>query len=237
MNPLSKFFPRLFGLVRHHIVLTGVLVTLCIALGAFGAFIGFIQIVVLLVPIAVIAWVIIARRLGTSGVTGGRAEAIVVCASIAVATVVTLAGIQLVPYGKSTTNPSNFERAFEPDWDSPATRELVVNACYGCHSNEVKYPSYSKIAPISWMVQSHIDEGRDELNFSLAKKSKDYAEIGEESIETIEEGSMPPGYYTRFGLHPEAKLTAEQKNQLIKGLMATFGVTANSGDRERGDED
>ncbi|NBW92168.1 MAG: hypothetical protein EBR53_06895, partial [Actinobacteria bacterium] len=79
-----------------------------------------------------------------------------------VATVVTMLVIQFIPYGKDHTNPPVNG---EPAWSSPRTRELMVRACFGCHSNSVEYPSYASVAPISWVVQSHIDEGREKVNY------------------------------------------------------------------------
>jgi hypothetical protein len=223
MNPLKNFFPRLFTLARRHLILTTCLVLACLAFAFFGFWIGFVQIVVLLVPVSLFAWVLIARRIEKQGETGGMSEAIAVCSYIALASVATFALIQAVPYGHNHTNPSNYNRQYEPSWDSTATRDLVVRACYGCHSNEVKYPSYSKIAPISWMVASHIDEGRGALNFSTVNKysSSDVNRMLGRAIHVIQEGSMPPSYYTHFGKHPEAKLTAAEKEQLVAGLSAT----------------
>ena len=128
--------------------------------------------------------------------------------------VVALLVFQAVPYGRDHSNPPV---AQEPAWDSPRTRELAVVACYDCHSNEVTYPWYSNVAPVSWAVQKHVDEGRDELNFSEWNKRQE----GDEAAETVEEGSMPPFYYTLT--HPEARLTDAEKQELIRGFVATFG--------------
>ena len=221
MNPFTDFFSRLFGLVRRHLILTSVLVALCLGFTFFGFWIGFVQIAVLLIPIALIAWALVARRIEKRGESSGMSEAIAVCSYIALASVATFALIQAVPYGKDHTNPDNYNRQYEPNWDSAATRDLTVRACYGCHSNEVEYPSYSKIAPISWMVASHVSEGRDALNFSTVGKSSNVGRKLGDAVEVIQEGSMPPSYYTHFGKHPEAKLTPAEKQQLIAGLSAT----------------
>ena len=71
--------------------------------------------------------------------------------------------IQAVPYGRAHDNPPVRS---EPQWDSPVTRDLVVRACFDCHSNETIWPWYANIAPISWLTTRDVDEGRDELNFS-----------------------------------------------------------------------
>jgi hypothetical protein len=137
------------------------------------------------------------------------------------ATIGTLIVIQAIPYGKNHTNPPING---EPAWSSPRTRELMVRACFGCHSNQVEYPSYASVAPISWMVQSHVDEGRSKVNY----QEWNSGERGEDTIEVIQNGSMPPSFYTTFGRHPEAKLTKAEVAELIAGLKATPGF--NEGD-------
>ncbi|MFM7124465.1 MAG: heme-binding domain-containing protein [Actinomycetes bacterium] len=135
------------------------------------------------------------------------------------ATIGTLVVIQAIPYGKDHTNPPI---TGEPEWSSPRTRELMVRACFGCHSNEVEYPSYASVAPISWVVQSHIDEGRSKVNYQEWNSRQRGAH---ETIEVIKNGSMPPSFYTTFGRHPEAKLTQEEISELIAGLRATPGFS------------
>jgi len=133
----------------------------------------------------------------------------------------TLIVIQAIPYGKNHTNPPING---EPAWSSPRTRELMVRACFGCHSNEVEYPSYASVAPISWVVQSHIDEGRSKVNY----QEWNSGQRADDTIEVIQNGSMPPSFYTTFGRHPEAKLTKAEVAELIAGLQATPGF--NEGD-------
>ena len=137
------------------------------------------------------------------------------------ATLATMLVIQLIPYGKDHSNPPVNG---EPAWSSPRTRELMVNACFGCHSNSVEYPAYASVAPISWTVQSHVDEGIDKVNYQEWNSQQGEAE---ETIEVIREGSMPPSYYTMFGMHPEAKLTDAEISELIAGLLATGGMNEN----------
>nr|WP_233750417.1 heme-binding domain-containing protein [Halarcobacter anaerophilus] len=43
---------------------------------------------------------------------------------------------------------------------------MLKTSCYDCHSNEVKWPWYSNIAPFSWMINRHVKDGRKALNFS-----------------------------------------------------------------------
>ena len=124
--------------------------------------------------------------------------------------------IQFVPYGRDHTNPKVMN---EPQWDSVQTKTIFTNACADCHSNETKWPWYSNIAPLSWSIYHHVQEGREHFNVSLwgvQKKNK-----GDEAAEEVAEGEMPLASY--LIAHPEARLTKEEKRTLIKGLKNTFG--------------
>ncbi len=52
---------------------------------------------------------------------------------------------QAIPYGRSYSNPPIMG---ESQWATPHTRELMVRASFGCHSNEAEYPSYASVAPM-----------------------------------------------------------------------------------------
>lgn len=119
--------------------------------------------------------------------------------------------IQAVPYGRDHTNPPVVA---EPNWDSPATRELAQRACFDCHSNLTIWPWYSNIAPGSWLIQRDVEEGRRKLNFSEWGTGE--VEL-DEIEEVILEGEMPPAQYLL--LHPNANLNTEERRQLVDGLL------------------
>lgn len=133
----------------------------------------------------------------------------------AIAVLVLLIIIQFVPYGRNHTNPSV---RVEPQWDSTETRALAKRACFDCHSNETEWPWYSQVAPISWLVQNDVTEGRRKLNFSEWDRPQEEAE---EAAEQIQENEMPPWFY--LPLHADARLSAEEKQTLIRGLQTTIG--------------
>lgn len=153
---------------------------------------------------------------GEGKLTANRFVAVVI-----VATFGTFLAIQLVPYGKSHSNGAV---TGEPQWANTETRNLMVRACFGCHSNEVEYPAYASVAPISWVVQSHVDEGRNRVNYS---EFATHSRAAHDTLRVIENGTMPPFYYTMFGRHPEAKLTKEELTQLIAGIKATPGLAGH----------
>jgi len=131
---------------------------------------------------------------------------------IAIAAAAILVAIQLVPYGRAHQNRPVVE---EPSWLEPSTRQLAQRACFDCHSNETRWPWYSHIAPTSWFVQRHVDEGRPVLNFS--EWNRPYEEAHEAS-EVVLEGEMPPWSY--LAAHPEARLTPVETQSLARGLAA-----------------
>ena len=87
----------------------------------------------------------------------GRPRLAPIVAELVIASVAVLGAAQLLPLGRTH---SNAPVTGEPQWASPATRALVVRACYGCHSNEVDWPWYANVAPVSWAIADHVDEGR-----------------------------------------------------------------------------
>ena len=93
---------------------------------------------------------------------------------------------------------------------------LLKNACYDCHSNETVYPKYAFIAPVSWSVKSHVNEGREHLNFSIWETyNKDLKKnMITKSIQTIQSKAMPmPGYIV---YHKEANLSEAERALMIQ---------------------
>jgi hypothetical protein len=94
-------------------------------------------------------------------------------------------------------------------------RTVLKSSCYDCHSNEVIYPWYTNIAPVSWWIKHHINEGTRHLNFSIwgTYKSRKADKKLKECIENIEADEMPMSSYTL--IHSGAKLSSEGKTTLI----------------------
>lgn len=136
-----------------------------------------------------------------------------------VAVVVGGLAIQLVPYGRDHDNPAVVA---EPSWDSGRTRDLVSAACVDCHSNETRWPWYTNVAPMSWLVTRDVAQGREALNFSRWDLEQDEAE---DAAETVVDGEMPPRRYTLA--HPSARLSDEDREALARGLAATLGGDAD----------
>ena len=91
---------------------------------------------------------------------------------------------------------------------------LIKAACYDCHSNESKFPWYSNVAPLKWMIYDHINHGREELNFSEwnTLTTDDKSDILDDISSIILEGEMPLEGYVK--LHSEAKLSEADREAI-----------------------
>lgn len=104
---------------------------------------------------------------------------------------------------------------------SQDVKMLLEQSCYDCHSNHTEYPWYNTIAPVSYWIADHVEDGKKHLNFSewstYELKKKDHKL--EELIEEVEKDKMPLKEYT--WTHEKARLTAEQKAALIDWAKRT----------------
>ena len=118
----------------------------------------------------------------------------------------------------------------EVSWNSVETKELFYRACADCHSHETKWPWYANIAPVSFPIINHVNEGREHFNISLADMGD-----ADEAAEEVEEGEMPEDAY--LIMHSEAELSQAEKKLLIAGLTATFGAEGGHDEKHgHGDE-
>jgi hypothetical protein len=136
---------------------------------------------------------------------------------------VAVVAAQFVPYGRDHVNPPVVA---EPSWDSPGTRALARQACFDCHSNETEWPAYSRVAPVSWLIQHDVSEGRAALNFSEWQRPQEEAT---EAAKEVLEGEMPPRIYRL--MHAHARRSAADRDRLARGLERTLGRPAEEAAR------
>lgn len=102
-------------------------------------------------------------------------------------------------------------------YNPPSDIESIFqSACYDCHSYETTYPWYSNVQPVAWWLQGHINEGRDEMNFSRWSEYShgDADHLLEEMAEVVDEEEMPLPSYT--WAHSDARLTDQQREILTE---------------------
>ena len=137
-----------------------------------------------------------------------------------------LAALVLVQFVRPNNNisagdqPNHISRKYEV----PANVESIFRkACYDCHSNNTKYPWYANIQPAGIWMNSHIREGKGEMNFDefLTYSPKKARHKLEECIEMVKEGEMPLKPYTL--IHKDAVLTEEEKVAITSWAQTTMG--------------
>jgi len=123
-------------------------------------------------------------------------------------------------FNPSRENPpvaNDFITAAQP----PASVAAAIRAaCYDCHSYETRWPWYSRIAPVSWLVAADVNEGRENFDLSdwpaePALAAKKLGRINEE----LDYREMPPKKYTL--IHAAARLTEAQRKEIMDWTDST----------------
>jgi len=122
--------------------------------------------------------------------------------------------IQIYPMERPEVADSNPDDLLKNVDVSENVASILKSACYDCHSNESTYPWYANIAPVKWWIYDHINEGREDLNFSVWKtlSKADQAEALDDIATAVMEGEMPLKPYPIT--HPNAKLSKADKQAI-----------------------
>lgn len=105
------------------------------------------------------------------------------------------------------------------------THQILIKKCYDCHSNTTHYPWYFNVQPVGWWMAHHINEGKEELNFSAFKTypEKRANHKLEEISEAFNEGWMPIDSYV--WAHHDTRVTAHDReaiNAWMRSVPATL---------------
>jgi len=119
-------------------------------------------------------------------------------------------------FGPAKTNPaSDATQSIEARLQvTPQAAAIMDRSCNDCHSNKTRWPWYSNVAPVSWFVIDHVNEGRENINFSEWGKysPRDSDSLLRQMCREVRAGVMPLSSYTP--LHPGSKLSAEDVKTL-----------------------
>lgn len=111
-------------------------------------------------------------------------------------------GDVIADFRTETNLPKNVENTLE-------------RACFDCHSNRTKYPWYAEVAPISYWIAGHVNEGKEHFSLSdwssYNTKRKDHKL--EELAEEVKEKHMPLNSY--LWIHDEAKLSQSDIDAIV----------------------
>lgn len=123
------------------------------------------------------------------------------------------AGLVIESFKRPERNPPIISSI---EWNSPEAEAIARKACYDCHSHETEWPWYSYIAPVSWIINRDVNHGRESMNFS----DYDAGALHAEDVRDHVYYDMPPEIY--LPMHPDAKLTDEEREILIAAIVATL---------------
>ena len=121
-------------------------------------------------------------------------------------------------FGPAKTNPaSDAGQSIDSRLQvTPPVAAILDRSCIDCHSNKTRWPWYSNVAPVSWFVIGHVNEGRENLNFSEWGRytQRDVDGLLKQMCREVKSGAMPLSSYTP--LHPGSTLSADD----VKALCA-----------------
>lgn len=139
------------------------------------------------------------------------------------ALIILLIVIQLIPVDlPQNANPTNNDIIVAEEV-SPEISRIFSVACYDCHSSQVKYPWYSKVAPASWLVARDVKSGIEAMNLSewgeLSKRQK--LLYLDQISGVVKSGEMPLKAYTI--IHRDAELSDQEREMLAKWAEDRMG--------------
>lgn len=141
--------------------------------------------------------------------------------------VAALAGLALVVMQVLPVDRSNPPEEAPLAIADPVVADIVDRACADCHTHNTTWPWYAKVAPASWWIVDHVEEGREHLNLSTwgRETAGEQDHKLEELVEYVEDREMPLRSYM-LG-HPEARITDQEREALVawaEGLRRQLGV-------------
>ncbi len=120
--------------------------------------------------------------------------------------------IQLVP-ARVTNLPSKDALPAPPE-----VQQTLRRSCYDCHSNQMRWPWFSRIAPLSWLVAHDVELGRKEINFS--EWDEYYPATRRRKLQWMQRSlhteAMPPWPYRL--MHPSSALSQHDRDQLDRWI-------------------
>jgi Haem-binding domain len=128
--------------------------------------------------------------------------------------VVAFLGIQVVRPARTNPPVDESQTIFARTQMTPQVASILDRSCRDCHTNKTVWPWYTNVAPVSWWLSNHVNDGRRILNFSeWGKLPSDRQDRKLRQIcDEVQDGVMPLSSYTP--MHPQARLSDQDKKTL-----------------------
>jgi cytochrome c5 len=139
---------------------------------------------------------------------------------VAIVLAVIVAGMQFIRPARTNPPVDESHTIQAQAHVTPEVAAILDRSCNDCHSNQTRWPWYTNVAPVSWFVISHVNDGRRQMNFSdWAQYSTDDQQGYLKKIcREVKSGGMPLSSY--LWLHHEAKLSDEDVKALCDWASA-----------------
>jgi len=127
-----------------------------------------------------------------------------------------ICSVAVHPFGSVKQPDSGARIATNDLMVSAAVKSVLERSCADCHSNHTIWPWYSRVAPVSWLVERDVRRGRDRLNlsnwsrYSVEERRKILADIAS----AVENRQMPLPQYAL--IHPQARLSAAERDAVYQ---------------------
>jgi hypothetical protein len=121
-------------------------------------------------------------------------------------TLLTICSLGVHPFGAVKSQRSDKPLLLDSTFDPQVVR-TIERSCQNCHSEKTEWPWYSYIAPMSWMIENDVQNGRSHMNLSHwngYNPEEQQAILLKMSV-LVRNRAMPLPRYLM--LHPEAKLS------------------------------
>ena len=132
-------------------------------------------------------------------------------------------GMQFIP--TPGTSKTSTARTHKGEMINPQVGKILDRSCQDCHSNRTAWPWYSHVAPVSWVISKHVNEGREMLDFSEWANQPPASNERMLICDAVSDGRMPlPGYIV---IHRNARLS-KRDIELICEWAAAASPPTNS---------
>lgn len=133
---------------------------------------------------------------------------------LAIVLAVAFAGIQFVRPARTNPQVDPSQTIEARTQMPPDVASILERSCRDCHSNKTVWPWYTQVAPVSWWLTNHVNEGRHDMNLSeWGKLDRDRQDRKLRQIcDEVQDGAMPLSSY--LPMHPTARLSDQDRKTL-----------------------
>lgn len=125
-----------------------------------------------------------------------------------------LAAFVAIQFIRPTWKEPPHQQLLEGATVPPAVAGIFVRACQDCHSNNTHWPWYARVAPVSLMIASDVDKGRQFLNLSEWNAYSRGRKLGylASMADATRNRKMPPRMYS--AMHADARISDKERQQI-----------------------